>query len=489
MSVSTASIGRAWRMGVVSLVRLHHARLPRVADGVRPRGACVTVSVRNPTRLWSASAAAVKQGQAAPVSSLKSPPDGVWRGLEDWRAGAVGAGANRAWVWGKRGAVPADADPKHLGPENEGNVPPGAWASPASTETIPLPDTLAACADLILRTPDPAMKAALSHRAYAKFAADARSDTATPLAVGTASPPASPARPAKPELVHPKDVPSPKTCALGFSAAMMHNIAHIELNAIDLAWDTVARFAPMHASRFDRREGAPKTARAFAGLPDAFFLDFAKVADDESRHLGWCLQRLQEMGVAYGDIPAHNVLWEGAQSTADSLPARLAVVPCMQEARGLDAGPRLVSKLRGRGDNRSADIIERISAEELAHVAVGVAWFRHVCGVLSVDPCAAFSAEIRTHAPESLRGPFNHAHRVDAGLEPDWYAVRGDDGSFRMGREFPEDERASRGRGQGGEKTGEDASGDDGLSGELVRRLRDMLAVEGVDDLSQAERV
>ena len=172
--------------------------------------------------------------------------------------------------------------------------------------------------------------------------------------------------------------------------------------------------------------------------------------------------------MAYGDIPAHNVLWEGAQSTADSLPARLAVVPCMQEARGLDAGPRLVSKLRGRGDNRSADIIARISAEELAHVAVGVAWFRHVCGVLSVDPRAAFSAEIETHAPESLRGPFNHAHRVDAGLEPDWYATRGDDGAFRMGREFPEHEGVA---------------GDEGLSGELVRRLRDVLAMEGVSDL------
>ena len=470
MSVSTASIGRTWRVGVACLVRPHHARLPRVADGVRPRGACVTVPVGNSTRRWSASAAAVKQGQATPVSSLKSPPDGIWRGLEDWRAGAVGAGANRAWVWGKRDAVPVDVDPKHLGPENEGNVPPGAWASPASTETIPLPDTLAACADLILRTPDPAMKAALSHRAYAKFAADARSErrgVAVPLAVGTAFPPASPARPAKPELVHPKDVPSPKTCALGFSAAMMHNIAHIELNAIDLAWDTVARFAPMRASRFPAGDGET-TARPFAGLPDAFFLDFAKVADDESRHLGWCLQRLQEMGVAYGDIPAHNVLWEGAQSTADSLPARLAVVPCMQEARGLDAGPRLVSKLRGRGDNRSADIIARISAEELAHVAVGVAWFRHVCGVLSVDPRAAFSAEIETHAPESLRGPFNHAHRVDAGLEPDWYATRGDDGAFRMGREFPEHEGVA---------------GDEGLSGELVRRLRDVLAMEGVSDL------
>ena len=430
----------------------------------------------------------MKQGQPTPVSKLDRPPDGIWRGLENWRAGAVGAGANRAWVWGKRDAVPADADPKHLGPENEGNVPPGAWASPASTEAIPLPDTLAACADLILRTPDPAMKAALSHRAYAKFERETRGETrrADPLAVGIASPPASPARPAKPELVHPKDVPSPKTCALGFSAAMMHNIAHIELNAIDLAWDTVARFAPMHASRFPRNAGGgegekKKGARAFAGLPDAFFLDFAKVADDESRHLGWCLQRLQEMGVAYGDIPAHNVLWEGAQSTADSLPARLAVVPCMQEARGLDAGPRLVSKLRGRGDNRSADIIARISAEELAHVAVGVAWFRHVCGVLSVDPRAAFSAEIETHAPESLRGPFNHAHRVDAGLEPDWYATRGDDGAFRMGREFPEDER--------GEKADERVAGDEGLSGELVRRLRDLLAMEGVTDLDdRAER-
>ena len=478
MSVSTASIGRAWRMGVASLVRPHHARLPRVADGARPRGACVLVSVRNSTRRWSASAAAVKQGQAAPVSTLERPPDGVWRGLQDWRAGAVGAGANRAWVWGRRDAVPLDADPKHLGPENEGNVPPGAWASPSSTESIPLPDTLAACADLILRTPDPATKAALSHRAYAKFALGENGAADRRIAVGTATPPSSPARPAKPELVHPKDVPSPKTCSLGFSAAMMHNIAHIELNAIDLAWDTVARFAPMRASRF--RVGDEDNDDASFGLPDRFFLDFAKVADDESRHLGWCLQRLQEMGVAYGDIPAHNVLWEGAQSTSNSLPARLAVVPCMQEARGLDAGPRLVSKLRGRGDNRSADIIERISAEELAHVAVGVAWFRHVCLALSVDPKEAFAAEIRTHAPESLRGPFNHAARVDAGLEPDWYAVRGDDGSWRMGREFPE-------RGEGGVTTGEDASGDDGLSGELVRRLRDMLAMEGVTDLSQAE--
>jgi uncharacterized ferritin-like protein (DUF455 family) len=99
------------------------------------------------------------------------------------------------------------------------------------------------------------------------------------------------------------------------SAAMIHNMAHIELNAIDLAWDTVARFSPLHARGL---------------VPTAFFADFAHVADDEARHLGWCLQRLAEMGVAYGDIPAHNVLWEGAESTARGGTERAA--------RGVGAG-------------------------------------------------------------------------------------------------------------------------------------------------------
>ena len=134
----------------------------------------------------------------------------------------------------------------------------------------------------------------------------------------------------------------------------------------------------------------------------------------------------------YGDIAAHNVLWEGAEATASSLPARLAVVPCMQEARGLDAGPRLVAKLQGRGDNRSAAVVRRISEEEIAHVAVGVAWFRRVCSGSSVDPGDAFRAHIGVHAPDALRGPFNHEQRVAAGLEPDWYSVGPE---HRMGRE------------------------------------------------------
>jgi len=299
-------------------------------------------------------AAAAKTSQKVhpkPVHTLVSPPDGVWAGLREWRDAPL----NRRWVWGKKDAQDADAG-RDDNPTPNLDTP---WAT--DDACVRMPDTLAECADLVLRTADPAMKAALSHAAYAKFVA---SDGT--MRVGVASPPNRPARPDRPELVHPKDVPSPKTCPLGMSAAMIHNVAHIELNAIDLAWDTVARFSALAADRGgDRGDGN------LINLPVDFFADFARVADDESRHLGWCLQRLGEMGVRYGDIPAHNVLWEGAESTAGSLPARLAVVPCMQEARGLDAGPRLAAKLQGRGDNRSAAVVSRISEEEIAHVAVG----------------------------------------------------------------------------------------------------------------------
>jgi uncharacterized ferritin-like protein (DUF455 family) len=113
-------------------------------------------------------------------------------------------------------------------------------------------------------------------------------------------------------------------------------------------------------------------------LVQSFYEDFARVADDESRHLGWCMQRLHELGVCYGDLPAHDLLWEGAAASRVDISARLAIVPMSQEARGLDAGPRLVKRLVGLGDNRTAAIVRRISEEERAHVAVGVLWFQRV---------------------------------------------------------------------------------------------------------------
>ncbi len=487
MASRVASAGRALRAGdawrVAALAR-------RRADGA-PHGRHVAAGAIQRRSRCTARAGA--KTAPVPVTSLESPPDGVWTGLREWRAAPL----NRRWVWGKRDALtPEEAEAERLkdstrstssAAEDDGaSTPPGPWVAlaleTAAADATPLPPTLAECADLILRTPDPATKAALTHRAYARFFArgvdDGHLSAATAATrVGVATPPDVPARPRRPELVPPKDVPSPKSCALGVSAAMIHNIAHIELNAVDLAWDTVARFSAFAADDDDSTnagsEGSSRPPKPGPfRLPLSFFRDFAHVADDEARHLGWCLQRLAEMGVAYGDVPAHNVLWEGAESTSESLPARLAVVPCMQEARGLDAGPRLRAKLQGHGDNRSADVVDRISREELAHVAVGVAWFRQLCERVGADPGEAFRGHIKRHAPDALRGPFNHEARVAAGLEPNWYSVAPE---HRMGHEF-ELEPAGGGEALGG-----------GAPAALAERLGAVLALEGVRELPPSE--
>lgn len=186
------------------------------------------------------------------------------------------------------------------------------------------------------------------------------------------------------------------------SVYMLHNLTHVELNAVDLAWDTVVRFS------------------AF-GLPADFYSDFARVADDESRHLSWCLQRLEELGFEYGCMPAHDLLWEGCQLSQHDLGARLAVVPMGQEARGLDAGDRLAKRLVGMGDNRTAAIVRRIATEERAHVAVGVAWFSRICAALGVEPGPSFQKLLLTLTPGLLKGPYNDAERQEVGLPQQWY--------------------------------------------------------------------
>ena len=229
--------------------------------------------------------------------------------------------------------------------------------------------------------------------------------------------PERPARPETPKLVMPFSCPSPKNSPLPFSAHVLHTVAHIELNAIDLAWDTVCRFSdPSHR------------------LPREFFLDFARVADDESRHLSWCLQRLGELGHSYGEIDAHDMLWLGCYDSRENELDRMAVVPMAQEARGLDAGPRLREKLVGRGDNRSAAIIERITNEELNHVAVGVFWFRKICiereNIVSEEQLKErFLDAVERLTPDILRGPFAHDEREKAGFQRNWYDKTADSSS------------------------------------------------------------
>jgi len=271
-----------------------------------------------------------------------------------------------------------------------------------SAEAMPEPASLVEWGLRVLSAPDPRVKCALTHRAMAAWAAGG-------LPVGTANGAPLPDRPARPE--HPKMVPFfevPKQPDSGMTNAtyVLHQLAHVELNAIDLAWDTVVRYAPLH------KEGL---------LPAEFYEEFAWVADDESRHLGWALARMGELEANYGDIPAHDNLWDCARVTFDDLEARLAVVPMVQEARGLDAGPRLAMRLVGWGDNRSAEVVRQISLEEIEHVAVGVRWFRHLCEGEGLDPGERFKDKVEEHCAFLMKGPYNHESRQLAGMEREWY--------------------------------------------------------------------
>lgn len=305
-----------------------------------------------------------------------------WSGLHLWRQSPI----NEGRLWGPTGPEP----------------PPEKSVTAAVTDdaglhaAVELASSLAEMGFLVLSTADPFSKSKLSHLAYSRW----RHQN---LPVGAFDPPAQPARSPKPQLVSTKEMPAPKESGLPLNAYMLHNLAHVELNAIDLAWDTVVRFSP-HSEI----------------LGKGFFEDFAHVADDESRHFAWCSQRLAELGFSYGDMPAHNLLWRECEKSSDNVAARLAAIPLVQEARGLDAGPRLVQKLVGFGDHRTSHIVERIADEEVAHVAVGVCWFFSVCQKTGRMPCSAFRDLLIDYNVE-IKGPFNYSARDDAGLPRHWY--------------------------------------------------------------------
>ncbi|MGJ8559443.1 MAG: ferritin-like domain-containing protein [Litorimonas sp.] len=220
------------------------------------------------------------------------------------------------------------------------------------------------------------------------------------------TPPERPARPIRPPLVSPRELRRRRLGSPEGRAALLHAIAHIELNAIDLAADMIARFADM-PDVADQR--------------DAFIADWSSVCDDEARHFGLISDRLGELGFAYGDFPAHNGLWDAAMNTNFDIAARLSIAPLVLEARGLDVTPGMIVKLDQANDRQSAAVLEIIYEEEVGHVAIGMQWLQHVALHREKDSQTLFRGMVREHFKGAVKPPFNHAAREKAGLSLSYY--------------------------------------------------------------------
>nr|WP_210323363.1 ferritin-like domain-containing protein [Rhizobium leguminosarum] len=214
--------------------------------------------------------------------------------------------------------------------------------------------------------------------------------------------PERPGRPDRPLLTPPTQVEKRSLHTLKGRIALLHAIAHIELNAVDLALDIVARFATEQ-------------------VPNSFFDGWMQVAFEEAKHFRMVRARLNDLGADYGDLPAHDGLWQAAHSTRNDLTARLAVVPLILEARGLDVTPSLQAKMRQTGDLESAAVLDVIYNDEKGHVAVGAKWFRFLCAREKRDPAKAFQELVRANFRGPLKPPFNDLARAEAGLTPSFY--------------------------------------------------------------------
>jgi len=206
-------------------------------------------------------------------------------------------------------------------------------------------------------------------------------------------------RPGRPRLVSPRELPKRGLGTVEGRVALVHAIAHIEFNAINLGLDA--------ALRFDR-------------MPDEYYRDWLRVAHDEARHFRMLRQRLIELGSDYGELPAHNGLWDMAEKTAHDALIRMALVPRVLEARGLDVTPGMIERLRQVNDFDTVELLEVILEEEEAHVAIGTRWFQHCCELRGVDADSTFDALLKRYYAGQLRGPFNLPARRRAGFsEPE----------------------------------------------------------------------
>jgi uncharacterized ferritin-like protein (DUF455 family) len=252
----------------------------------------------------------------------------------------------------------------------------------------------------VLTTADGREKTAKSHAA-AKMWFDSVA-AGDPLPIGSGTPPTNPSRPVKPELLPPNKVPKRKMGSEKGRIALLHAIAHIELNAVDLHWDIIPRFAHIK-------------------MPAGYFDDWVKAADEESKHFNLLCDRIEAMGSFYGAMPAHAGMWRSAEQTAEDFLGRLAIVPMVLEARGLDVTPGMIETFKKYDDHDTIEALEIIYAEEVGHVAYGSKWFHFLCGRHDLDPKVEFHRLVDKYFPGGLKPPFNDEKRAEAGIPLDFY--------------------------------------------------------------------
>lgn len=213
-----------------------------------------------------------------------------------------------------------------------------------------------------------------------------------------------PARPDAPELLHPNRMPRRRKAGSERGRiALLHAIAHIEFSAIDLAFDLIGRFGD--------------------GLSRAFVDDWMQVGAEEAMHFALVNRRLKQLGSYYGALAAHEGLWDAAYETRNDFAARLAVVPLVLEARGLDVTPQMISRLQQAGDIVSARILSRIASDEVGHVAAGVKWFEAIANLRNFNAPTTFQSLVKSHFKGTVKPPFNDSARRQAGLTQEYYAA------------------------------------------------------------------
>ncbi len=220
--------------------------------------------------------------------------------------------------------------------------------------------------------------------------------------IEAARPIETPGVPDRPPLVHPRELKRRGSGTEAGRLALLHAIAHIEFNAMNLALDAAIRYAH---------------------LPDLFYRDWIGVAADEARHFELLQERMKDFGASYGDFPAHQGLWDMALRTARDPLDRMALVPRIMEARGLDVTPGMIGQFQRAGDARTAEILELILEEEVAHVEAGTHWFRYLCNLRGLDPDSTWFERVSHYLGNDIRCPLNYEDRGRAGFrqaELDW---------------------------------------------------------------------